>query len=75
VCGSGERVMEGTITAVRTDRFFGFISPDGGSKAVFFHGSVLDDLELNEQLVERRVRYEAISTALGPKAIRVWAAD
>jgi cold shock CspA family protein len=67
--------MLGTVTAVRTDRFFGFISPDGGSKAVFFHGTAVVDLDFDETLIERRVRFESIETERGPKAIRVAAAD
>jgi CspA family cold shock protein len=66
---------EGVVKTVIPDRGFGFISQNGGPD-VFFHMRDLDSqLELNDQLRERRVKFEIIDTDKGPRAKNVRAAD
>lgn len=67
--------MEGTIKNIVLSRAFGFIHVPG-QPDVFFHYRDLDpQLELNEQLQERRVRFEIIEGDKGPRAKNVRAAD
>lgn len=64
-------MSEGTIKTIVVDKGFGFITPDDDGADVFFHYSALIDLAFNEQLRERRVRFQSITTERGPKAVRV----
>ena len=64
-------MYEGTISALRLDRGFGFIrmvdAPD-----VFFHASDLnEELPFDETLKERRVAFNIISAVRGPRAASV----
>jgi CspA family cold shock protein len=63
----------GTICAVRADKGYGFIAPTGGGDDLFFHHRDLIDLEFDEQLRERRVRFNIISTDKGQRAKNVQA--
>lgn len=63
-------MIEGTITTLRLDRGYGFIHANG--RDVFFHANDLaEGLEFDELLQERRVEFEIIGTAKGPKAVEV----
>ena len=68
--------MTGTVTTINNRRGYGFIAlPDGGGD-VFFHCTDLaDSLEFDEQLVERRVEFEAVEGRKGPRAANIRAAD
>lgn len=64
----------GTIKTVIVERGFGFIA--SGDDSLFFHLSGLNaDLEFNEQLLERRVCFNLVTTPKGPRAVNVRAAD
>ena len=63
--------MQGVIAKIVEARGFGFISPADGSKDVFFHCRDLDGLTFDEQLVERRVAFEVLSSDRGPRAVNV----
>ncbi len=68
--------MTGTITKVVAVKGFGFIARPGESKDTFFHFTDLDGtLRFGEALLERRVEFDMIDTARGPKAVNVRAAD
>lgn len=67
-------MYEGTIKTIKSDKGYGFISridaPD-----IFFHASCLDGLEFDEQLIERRVRFDIVGTDKGDRAVNVRPAD
>lgn len=66
--------MIGTVVRLREDRGFGFIHQDGTDErnGVFFHCRDLSsDLQFDETLLERRVRFEATNGEKGLKAINV----
>ena len=65
--------MTGIITAIKTEKKFGFIKCDG-SPDVFFHVSDLNDLEFDDRLVERRVTFDVVDATKGPRARNVRAA-
>jgi cold shock CspA family protein len=67
------KMYEGTVCTVNLGRGFGFVAASGQGD-LFFHASDLIDLEFNEQLIERRVRFDITSTAKGPRARNVQAA-
>jgi len=65
--------MEGTIKTI-TDRDFGFIAPEDGSKDIVFHALSPDDKKaLQELTVGTRVLFESAMTNSGPvvKAIKI----
>ena len=60
----------GTIITVRDDRGFGFIRANG--EDYFFHANDLaGDLVFSQQLQERRVRFNIVSSDRGPRATNV----
>jgi cold shock CspA family protein len=64
-------VHEGYVCAIRIDGGFGFIGSPG-QPDVFFHMSDLaDDLPFDETLDQRRVRFDVVGTAKGPRARNV----
>ena len=70
--------MEGTgiICRVVAARGFGFIQQDNGGDDLFFHATQLaDDLAFDEQLLERRVRFDTIESDKGQRAVDVRAAE
>ena len=67
--------MTGTITTVYIAKGYGFISVPGDSDLFFHHTCLADDLEFDEQLIERRVQFEQITTSKGDRAENVRAAD
>jgi cold shock CspA family protein len=68
-------MYDGTITTVNIDRGFGFIrSP--GMPDIFFHVNALDiSLRFDEQLRERRVRFDVQQSPKGPRAASVLPAE
>ena len=66
----------GTIVALVLDRHFGFIHERTGQPDIFFHASdLVDGLEYDEQLHQRRVEFDVIETPKGPRAANVRAAE
>ncbi|MFH1098435.1 MAG: cold shock domain-containing protein [Candidatus Uhrbacteria bacterium] len=62
--------MNGTIQRL-TDKGFGFITPEGGDKDVFFHSSVLVDVTFEGLKVGDRVTFEVEDSEKGPRATTV----
>jgi cold shock protein len=62
--------MQGTIKRL-TDKGFGFITPDGGDKDVFFHMSSLVGSGYDELRVGDRVSFETEDSDKGPRAANV----
>ena len=62
--------IAGTVSAMITERGFGFISSPG-LRDIFFHMSDLSGLEFDEQLRERRVVFDILDTDRGPKAVNI----
>ena len=49
---------EGTITIIRTDRGFGFITPDDGGQDVFFHSTAVAERGFEHLRAGQRVAFE-----------------
>lgn len=62
--------MKGTIKKI-TDRGFGFISPEGEDKDLFFHSNDLKGLTFEELKEGDEVEFEMGESEKGPKATDV----
>jgi len=62
--------MEGIIKKLN-DRGFGFITPEGEDKDVFFHGNDLVDAEFNNLEEGQKVTFEKEASDKGPRAVKV----
>ncbi len=62
--------MTGTVKRL-TDKGFGFITPDGQDKDVFFHLSALIDTNFDDLRVGDAVTFEVEDSDKGPRAIDV----
>ncbi len=62
--------MKGVIKRL-TDKGFGFITPDGEVKDVFFHMSDLNGVQFNDLQVGQAVTFEVAQSDKGPKAVNV----
>ncbi len=62
--------MTGTVKRL-TDKGFGFITPDGQDKDVFFHLSALVDTNFDDLRVGDAVTFEVEDSDKGPRAIDV----
>jgi CspA family cold shock protein len=62
--------MEGTIKKL-IDKGFGFITPEGEDKDLFFHGNDLVDVEFNNLNEGDKVTFEKEDSDKGPKAVQV----
>jgi CspA family cold shock protein len=62
--------MTGVIKRL-TDKGFGFITPDGGDKDVFFHNSALVGVTFNELREGDKVSFETEESDKGPRAVNV----
>ena len=63
-------MMQGTIKRL-TDKGFGFITPDGGDKDLFFHSSALVDVTYDQLQVNDRVSFDTEDSEKGPRATNV----
>lgn len=62
--------MQGTIKKV-TDKHFGFITPDGESKDLFFHANELVDANFDDLREGDKVSFEIADTPKGQAAVKV----
>ncbi len=62
--------MQGTIKKL-TDKNFGFISPEDGSKDLFFHGNELVGCTFADLHEGDTVTFDVSDTPKGPAAIKV----
>jgi CspA family cold shock protein len=62
--------MNGTIKTL-TEKGFGFITPEGGEKDVFFHNSALVGVMYNDLKVGDAVTFDVEDSEKGPRAANV----
>ncbi len=62
--------MTGTIKSLN-ERGFGFITPEGQDKDVFFHSSALVEGTFNEMQVGDAVSFDTEQSDKGPRAVNV----
>ncbi len=62
--------MKGTIARV-TDRGFGFITPEDGSKDIFFHANELNGISFDELHEGDAVTFELTNGPKGPAATNI----
>lgn len=63
--------MKGTIKTLITDKHFGFITPEDGSKDVFFHESGLQDVQFTDLKAGDTVSFDVEQSDKGPRAVNV----
>jgi len=63
--------MKGTIKSVIAEKNFGFITPEDGSKDVFFHATGLQGIEFGQLQSGDAVTFEVEQSEKGPRAINV----
>ena len=61
----------GTVKWFSEKKGFGFITPEGEDKDVFFHGNDLVDVEFNNLNEGDKVTFEKEASEKGPKAVNV----
>lgn len=66
--------MKGTIARL-TDRGFGFITPEGGEKDVFFHANEVQGVTFNDLREGDAVTFEMSDGPKGPAATNVTKVD
>ncbi len=62
--------MMGSIKRL-TDKGFGFITPDGAEKDVFFHSSAVMGTTFDQLKVGDKVSFETEDSEKGPRAVNV----
>lgn len=62
--------MNGSIKRL-TDKGFGFITPDGQEKDLFFHSSALVEVTFDELKVGDAVTFDTEDSDKGPRATNV----
>lgn len=63
--------MTGIIKRLNTEKGFGFITPDGGDKDVFFHSSSLVGVVFADLHEGDKVSFETEESEKGPRATNV----
>lgn len=63
--------MQGTIKTLVMDRSFGFITPEGDAKDVFFHATGLQGVEFAQLKQGDAVTFDVEDTDKGPRAVNV----
>ena len=63
--------MKGTIARLVNDRGFGFITPEDGSKDVFFHAREVQGVRFDDLKEGETVTFEVTTTDRGPAATNV----
>ena len=69
-----EQSMIGTVKFFNTQKGFGFIAPDGGSKDVFVHATAVEAAGMRQLAEGQRVSFEVQPDARGSKAVNLKAA-
>jgi len=60
--------MTGIIKRINGEKGFGFITPDGGDKDVFFHSSSLIEVAFTDLREGDKVSFETEQSDKGPRA-------
>ena len=63
--------MTGTIKRLNTEKGFGFITPDGEDKDVFFHSSSLVEVTFDQLHEGDKVSFDTEQSEKGPRAANV----
>lgn len=63
--------MKGTIKTIIAEKHFGFITPDGGSKDLFFHETGLSGIQFSELKPGDAVNFEEEQSEKGPRAMSI----
>lgn len=63
--------MKGTIKSIISEKHFGFITPEDGSKDVFFHETGLQGIEFSELKSGDMVNFDVEQSEKGPRAMNV----
>ena len=65
----------GTVKFFKTDKGYGFITPDDGSRDVFVHVSAVQDSGLTTISEGQKLKFEIQEDARGPKATSLAVVD
>ncbi len=63
--------MTGTIKTLIADKNFGFITPEDGSKDLFFHATSLNGIDFTALKQGDAVTFEVEQSEKGPRAVNV----
>ncbi|HOX60611.1 MAG TPA: cold shock domain-containing protein [Candidatus Magasanikbacteria bacterium] len=63
--------MKGTVKSIISEKHFGFITPEDGSKDVFFHETGLQGIEFSELKSGDMVSFDVEQSEKGPRAMNV----
>jgi len=63
--------MKGTIKTLVVEKHFGFITPEDGTKDVFFHETGLNGVQFGELKVGDVVMFDVEQSEKGPRAVNV----
>lgn len=63
--------MIGTVKFFNTQKGFGFIAPDGGSKDVFVHATAVEAAGMRNLAEGQRVSFDIQPDARGSKAVNL----
>ncbi|MEQ8334303.1 cold-shock protein [Nisaea sp.] len=65
----------GTVKFFKTDKGYGFITPDDGTRDVFVHVSAVQNSGLDTISEGQKLNFEIQEDARGPKAVNLSFAD
>jgi len=63
--------MKGTVKTLVVDKHFGFITPEDGSKDVFFHEGGLVGVQFGDLKIGDVVSFDVEQSEKGPRAVNV----
>lgn len=63
--------MKGTIKTLLSGKNFGFITPEDGSKDLFFHATSLSGVDFSQLNTGDKVNFEVEQSEKGPRAVNV----
>lgn len=63
--------MKGTIKSIIAEKHFGFITPEDGSKDVFFHETGLQGIQFSELKTGDAVSFDVEQSEKGPRATNI----